>query len=431
VTRRRGAAIIAATEGVRMRVSVIGLGYVGLPTAAMLAARGHEVLGCDVIPAVVAAVNAATPHFAEPDLDMLLAAAVQTGRLSAATTPRAADAHLLAVPTPITPEKRADLSFLDAAVDSLIPLLKPADLVVVESTVPVGATERVAARIGAARPDLVLPRRGVPSPRGALRVAHCPERVLPGAMLRELATNDRIVGGVSEDCAEAAAALYQGFVTGTIHRTDARTAEFAKLAENACRDVNIAFANELSVIAERAGVDVWRAIALANRHPRVAILRPGPGVGGHCIAVDPWFLAEAAPDDTPLIHAARAVNDGKPARVAARVTALAARFRAPRIACYGLAYKPDVDDLRESPAVEVVARVARATGAEVLVVEPYLSALPARLAALPGVRLAEEAAAREAADIVVFLVAHRMFRRLDAALFAEKAVVDSAGVLVG
>jgi UDP-N-acetyl-D-mannosaminuronic acid dehydrogenase len=414
-----------------MRISVIGLGYVGLPTAAMLAARGHEVLGCDVNPAVVAAVNAATPHFAEPDLDMLLKAAVTTGRFSAATTPREADAHLLAVPTPITADKRADLSFLDAAVDGLIPLLKPGDLVVVESTVPVGATERVAARIGAARPDLLLPKRGVPSPRGALRIAHCPERVLPGAMLRVLATNDRIVGGVSEECADSAAALYEGFVTGTIHRTDARTAEFAKLAENAYRDVNIGFANELSVIAERAGVDVWRAIALANRHPRVAILRPGPGVGGHCIAVDPWFLAEAAPHDTPLIRAARAVNDGKPARVAARVVALAARFRKPRIACYGLSYKPDVDDLRESPAVEVVERVARDAGAEVLVVEPYLSELPARLASLPGLRLVEEAAAREAADIVVFLVAHRMFRRLEAALFAEKAVVDSAGVLVG
>ncbi|MFN6955773.1 MAG: UDP-N-acetyl-D-mannosamine dehydrogenase [Acetobacteraceae bacterium] len=414
-----------------MRVSVIGLGYVGLPTAAMLAARGHEVLGCDVNPAVVAAVNAATPHFAEPDLDMLLAAAVQTGRLSAAATPRAADAHLLAVPTPITPDKRADLSFLDAAVDSLIPLLKAGDLVVVESTVPVGVTERLAARIGAARPDLVLPRRGAPSPRGCLRIAHCPERVLPGAMLRELAANDRIVGGISEDCADAAAALYESFVTGTIHRTDARTAEFAKLAENAYRDVNIAFANELAAIAERAGVDVWRAIALANRHPRVGILRPGPGVGGHCIAVDPWFLAEAAPDDTPLIRTARGVNDGRPARVAARVAALAARFRQPRIACYGLAYKPDVDDLRESPAIAVVERVAGGTGAEVLVVEPYLSALPARLAALPGVRLVEEAEAREAADIVVFLVAHRMFRRLDAGLFAEKAVVDAAGVLAG
>jgi UDP-N-acetyl-D-mannosaminuronic acid dehydrogenase len=414
-----------------MRVSVIGLGYVGLPTAAMLAARGHEVLGCDVNPAVVAAVNAATPHFAEPDLDMLLAAAVQTGRLSAATTPRAADAHLLAVPTPITVGKRADLSFLDAAVDALLPLLKPADLVVVESTVPVGATERVAARIAAARPDLRLPRRGVPSPRGCLRIAHCPERVLPGAMLRELATNDRIVGGVSEECAEAAAALYEAFVTGAIHRTDARTAEFAKLAENAYRDVNIGFANELSVIADSAGVDVWRAIALANRHPRVGILRPGPGVGGHCIAVDPWFLAEAAPGNTPLIHAARGVNDGKPARVAARVAALAARFRKPRIACYGLTYKPDVDDLRESPAIEVVERVARETRAEVLVVEPYLSALPPTLAALPGVRLVEDAAARAAADVVVFLVAHRMFRRLDAGLFAEKAVVDSAGVLVG
>jgi UDP-N-acetyl-D-mannosaminuronic acid dehydrogenase len=419
----------AGGEG--MRISVIGLGYVGLPTAAMLAARGHEVLGCDVNPAVVAAVNAATPHFAEPDLDMLLAAAVRTGRLSADTAPREAEAHLLAVPTPITSGKRADLSFLEAAVDSLIPLLKPGDLVVVESTVPVGTTERLAARIGAARPDLVLPRRGLPSPRDALRIAHCPERVLPGAMLRELATNDRIAGGVSEDCAAAAAALYEGFVTGTIHRTDARTAEFAKLAENAYRDVNIAFANELSAIAERAGVEVWRAIALANRHPRVAILRPGPGVGGHCIAVDPWFLAEAAPDEAALIRAARAVNDGRPARVAARVAALAARFRAPRIACYGLAYKPDVDDLRESPALEVTERVAQATGAEVLVVEPYLSALPPRLAALPGVRLVEEATAREAADIVVFLVAHRLFRRLDAALFAEKAVVDPAGVLVG
>jgi UDP-N-acetyl-D-mannosaminuronic acid dehydrogenase len=412
-----------------MRVSVIGLGYVGLPTAAMLAARGHEVAGCDVNPAVVAAVNAARAHFAEPDLDMLLAAAVRTGRLSATTTPQEADAHLLAVPTPLAADRRADLSCLDAAVESLIPLLKPGDLVVVESTVPVGTTEAIAARIAARRPDLVLPRRGAPCPRGALRIAHCPERVLPGAMLRELAANERIVGGLSEDCAEAAAALYESFVTAPIHRTDCRTAEFVKLAENAFRDVNIAFANELALLAERAGVDIWRAIALANRHPRVEILRPGAGVGGHCIPIDPWFLVQTAPEEAALLRTARAVNDARPARIAARVAALAARFRAPRIACYGLAYKPDVEDVRESPAVEAVARIAQETGAEVEVVDPHLAALPPRLAALANVRLVEETEAREAADIVVFLVAHRMFRRLEAGLFAEKVVVDAAGVL--
>jgi UDP-N-acetyl-D-mannosaminuronic acid dehydrogenase len=411
------------------KVCVVGLGYIGLPTAAMLAARGHEVLGCDIDARVVRAVNAAQPHFREPDLDMLLAAAVQTGRLRAAGVPEPADFFILAVPTPLAAGHRPDLTHVEAAADAIAPRLRPGNVVILESTVPVGTTELLATRIAARRPDLALPRRHAPPPAGCVHIAHCPERILPGSMLRELVENDRIIGGLGETCASHALALYESFVQGRTFLTDSRTAEFVKLAENAFRDVNIAFANELSTICAALGVDVWKAIDLANRHPRVTILQPGAGVGGHCIAVDPWFLVDSAPDAARLIRTARAVNDAKPGEMVALIRAHAARFRAPRLACFGITYKADVDDLRESPALEIVQRLAEAGEMEILVCDPWVKALPAALAALPGVRLVDAETARDGADIAAFLVAHRQFRRLDRSLFLNKVVVDVVGLM--
>ena len=411
------------------KVCVVGLGYIGLPTAAMLASRGHEVLGCDINECVVAGVNSGRAHFREPDLDMLLAAAVQTGRLRAATRPAAADVFVLAVPTPFTDGRKPDLSFVDAATDAIAPLLKPGNTVILESTSPVGTTERIAARLAAAVPGLRLPRFGEPAPEGAVHLAHCPERILPGNMLRELVSNDRIVGGMTDDCAQRARALYETFVTGKIFLTDCRTAEFVKLAENAYRDVNIAFANELALICDRLGLDVWKAIALANRHPRVQVLQPGAGVGGHCIAVDPWFLVDAAPAEARLIRTAREVNDARPHLVVDRIRALAERFRKPVVACFGLTYKPDVEDLRESPAVTIVRALAETGDMELLVCDPWVRALPPELAEIGRVRLVDAETARREADVVAFLVAHSHFRRMETRLFLNKAVVDPVGLM--
>jgi UDP-N-acetyl-D-mannosaminuronic acid dehydrogenase len=404
------------------RACVIGLGTIGLPTAALLAARGWQVAGCDTDPAVIAAVRAGRAPFREVGLDALVRAAVESGRLHAAAEPAAADHFVIAVPTPLAEGRRAGLAAVWAATDALAPLLRPGNTVILESTSPVGTTERLAARLAALRPDLVLPRPGGAPCPGTVHVAYCPERVLPGRMLEELAANDRILGGVGAGCAAAALPLYEAFVAGRIELAASRMAELVKLAENAFRDVNIAFANELAGIAEGLGLDPWQAIALANRHPRVDILRPGPGVGGHCIAVDPWFLAEAAPGAAPRVRAARAVNDARPAQVAARIRALAVRFRAPVVALYGLAYKADVQDVRESPALAVARALAADPGIEVIACDPVLDAAP------PGVVLVDEAEARARADIVAFLVAHQAFRALSPDLFQDKAVVDAAGL---
>lgn len=406
-------------------VCVVGLGYIGLPTAAMLASRGHAVIGCDIAPHVVRAVGAGQAHFREPDLDMLLAAAVQTGRLRAQAMPAPADAFIIATPTPLGPGNRPDLSSVMAAADSIAPVLRPGAVVILESTVPVGTTEALARRIAAARPDLALPRLGG---RGEVHLAHCPEQILPGSMLRELVENDRIIGGLGPDCARQAARLYGGFVTGRMHLTDCRTAEFVKLAENAFRDVNIAFANEMALVCEGLGLDVWHALDLANRHPRVQVLRPGAGVGGHCIAVDPWFLVDGAPDATPLLRAARAVNEARPGQVVARLRAQAARFRDPVVACLGLTYKPDVDDMRESPSVRIIRELADGT-MEILVCDPWVAALPPDLAALPRVRLVDAGTALARADILALLVGHTAFRELDRRLLDTKVVLDAVGLL--
>jgi UDP-N-acetyl-D-mannosaminuronic acid dehydrogenase len=411
------------------KVCVVGLGYIGLPTAAMLASRGHEVVGCDTNARVVAMIRDGHAHFQEPDLQMLLTAAVQVGRLRAQDTPVEADYFILAVPTPFKDGKKPDLSYVDAATDSIAGVLKRGDTVILESTSPIGATERLTERLAAARPDLVFPR--YQQVGGAdVFITHCPERILPGQMVRELVSNDRIIGGMTNECAASALTLYETFVSGRSFLTDCRTAEFVKLIENSYRDVNIAFANELSLICERLNVDVWRAIELANKHPRVNILQPGAGVGGHCIAVDPWFVVDAAPDLARIIRVAREVNDGKPHWVCARILKLADRFRDPVVACFGIAYKPDVDDLRESPSVEIVQMLAQQKGLRVLVVEPNITELPPALGQLENVSLVDAEMAQRDADIVAFLVGHKQFRRLEKNGFLNKVVVDAIGIMV-
>jgi UDP-N-acetyl-D-mannosaminuronic acid dehydrogenase len=408
------------------RVSVVGLGYVGLPLAALLASRGIDVVGVDVNPAAVDTINRGQIHFFEPDLDIIVGAAVTSGKLRATTKPEPADAVVLAVPTPLNhADRKPDVSHVKKATEAITPVLVPGNLVVLESTSPVGTTEHISAWIAAARPDLRLPH--LAGDEADIRIAHCPERMLPGNVLRELVESDRIVGGISPACSAAAAALYRVFVSGKIHITHSRTAELAKLVENSYRDVNIAFANELSLICERLDIDVWELIGLANNHPRVSILKPGPGVGGHCIAVDPWFIVDSAPEQTPLIRQARAINDGMPHRVLQRVEQAASRFKRPIIACLGLAYKANTDDLRESPALQIVQELARRNAAELRVVEPFIAELPAELAGAPNVTFVDANRAIADADIVVLLVDHRPFGSL-AERVKNKILIDTRGV---
>lgn len=411
-----------------MKICVVGLGYIGLPTAAILASRDHEVVGYDVNARVVASINAGQAHFQEPDLDMLLAAAVGTGRLRASTEPEAADYFLIAVPTPVHPDGSADMRYVESAAAAIAPVLGKGSTVILESTSPVGSTEAMAASLAASRPDLAFPRFGDETGTAEIAVCHCPERILPGQMVRELMENDRIVGGMTAACAAKALALYETFVIGSCLVTDCRTAELVKLSENAFRDVNIAFANELSIICERLGIDVWRVRALANRHPRVAILEPGAGVGGHCIAVDPWFIVQSAPEEARLIRTARLVNDDKPHRVIAAITAIADRLEQPTVACFGITYKADVDDVRESPALEIVEALAGRDGLKLLVCEPNLAALPPNLAGRPNVALVDVEHACREADVSAFLVGHSPFREIDPDVFPPGRMVDAIGL---
>ncbi|CDN62119.1 UDP-N-acetyl-D-mannosamine dehydrogenase [Burkholderia cenocepacia] len=406
-------------------VSVIGLGYIGLPTAAAFAARRKSVIGVDVSQHAVDTINRGEIHIVEPELDMLVHAAVTQGHLRATTTPEPADAFLIAVPTPFTDGNKPDLSYIEVACRSIAPVLKKGDLVVLESTSPVGATERMAAWLAAQRPDLTFPQQA--GERSDIRIAHCPERVLPGHVVRELVENDRVIGGMTRKCGTRAQELYAVFVRGECILTDARTAEMCKLTENAFRDVNIAFANELSVICDQLDINVWELIRLANRHPRVSVLQPGPGVGGHCIAVDPWFIVDSAPEHARLIRTARHVNDDKPHFVVERVRHAASRFREPVIACLGLAFKADIDDLRESPAMKIVETLAEQCDATLLVVEPNVDALPASLDA--KVRQCDLHTALAEADVIVILVDHAPFRRMDPVRLQTKVVIDTRGVL--
>ncbi|MCC6470543.1 MAG: UDP-N-acetyl-D-mannosamine dehydrogenase [Alphaproteobacteria bacterium] len=404
-------------------VAVIGLGYVGLPTAATLAARGVEVIGVDVNPRAVDAINQGHAHIVEPELDMMVRSAVKTGRLRAVTKPEPADAFIIAVPTPLKPDHTPDITYIQAAAQAIAPVLAKGNLVILESTSPVGTTESLRDWLKAKRPDLTFPTDK--TAQADIAIAYCPERVLPGQMLRELVENDRIIGGISARCSERARALYRVFVQGDALITNARTAEMVKLCENAFRDVNIAFANELSIVGDKLGVDANEVIRLANHHPRVNILQPGPGVGGHCIAVDPWFLVHTAPDEARLIRTAREVNDSKPVHVIDRIDALADRFKKPVIACLGLAFKANIDDLRNSPAMEIVEHLARKKAGEILAVEPHVEALPKPIA---GVSLVDADEAIQRADIVVLLVDHDAFREIDRDRLLDKAVVDTRGL---
>jgi len=413
------------------RVCVVGLGYIGLPVASMLASRGHDVVGYDISRRAVDSINSGRSHFFEPDLDMLLEAAVQTERLRAQTEPAEADYFIIAVPTPLTADKQPDMSFVDDAVAQIAPFVTSGATIILESTSPVGTTEKIAAVLQELRPDLNLPTYGASGEGADVFLAHCPERILPGRMVHELVSNDRIIGGITDACSVQAGQLYSSFVAANIFVTDCRTAEFVKLIENSFRDVNIAFANEISLICDEVGIDVWRAIELANRHPRVSILSPGPGVGGHCIAVDPWFAISAAPETAKLMRAARGVNDAKPERVAERIRQHADRFKTPAVACYGLAYKPDVEDIRESPALEIVRRLAADSDVRLLICDPFVTSLPDDLEAAPNVEFANAHDALRQADVVAFLVRHSAFTEMEPKLFLDKIVVDSVGLLQG
>jgi UDP-N-acetyl-D-mannosaminuronic acid dehydrogenase len=410
-------------------ICVVGLGYIGLPVASMLASRGHTVVGYDVNPKAVDSINKGQAHFFEPDLDMLLKAAVNTERLKASTAPVEADYFVIAVPTPFSRNHQPDLSYVDAATKSIAPFLKVGSTVVLESTSPVGTTERIAKQLAAARPDLRFPGYKDIVGEFDVALAHCPERILPGQMVKELVTNDRIIGGMTEKCSEAARELYQSFVRSEMFITDCRTAEFVKLIENSYRDVNIAFANELSVICHKLGLDVWAAIDLANRHPRVSILQPGAGVGGHCIAVDPWFIVSTAPEESRIIRAAREINDSKPHWIANQIIQHAARFKNPVVGCFGAAYKPDVEDLRESPSLEVIKLVAAESDIRVIVCDPMIKSLPEELAGINRVSFASIDETCNQADIAALLVGHRQFRKMDPNRFLNKIVVDAIGLL--
>lgn len=409
------------------RVAVVGLGYVGLPTAAALAGQGIEVVGVDVDQHVVDCVSRGKAPFDEPDLTSALGDAVSTGKLTASTRTPQADAYIVAVPTPIKEDSHVDLAHVRSATEAIAPQLHGGEVVILESTVPPGTTRLVSEWIAQLRPDLDLPHRIETSPN--VHVAHCPERVLPGRIMTEIVTNDRVVGGLTGQCGERAAAVYRTFCRGGILVTDAESAEMAKLVENASRDVEIAFANELSLVCDRLGLDVWEIIRMANRHPRVNILEPGPGVGGHCIAVDPWFVIQAAPEQARMMRLAREINDGKPSHVAAQLIEAAGRLREPRIACLGLAFKADVGDLRESPALRIVSEVATAVqDATIDAVEPHVEQLPQSLRALDNVRLSAVEEALDRADIVALLVDHECFRKIKKPRLSGKIVYDTRGM---
>jgi UDP-N-acetyl-D-mannosaminuronic acid dehydrogenase len=406
-------------------VSVIGLGYIGLPTAAIIARSGCKVLGIDVSQKVVDTINRGEIHIEEVDLDGLVQGVVARGLLSASTEVAPADVFVIAVPTPFDKDHAPDISYVLAAGKAIAPVLKVGNVVILESTSPVGTTEALRDMIAEARPDLKCP--GLTAETPDLSIAYCPERVLPGKILEELTGNDRSIGGITPRCARKALAFYKRFVRGECVTTDARSAEMTKLVENAYRDVNIAFANELSIVADRMGLDVWEVIRLANRHPRVNILTPGPGVGGHCIAVDPWFIVHGAPEETPLIRTARGVNDGKMHHVVARAEALVAAHPGAKVACLGLAFKANIDDFRESPARFVASRIARKYGERVHIVEPYAAELPIEFTDT-GASLIDIDTALEQCQVLIVLVDHDLFRVVPLAERAGKLVYDTRGI---
>jgi UDP-N-acetyl-D-mannosaminuronic acid dehydrogenase len=388
---------------------MVGLGYIGLPTAAVFAKHGVKVKGFDISEHAVNTINQGKIHIEEPGLEELVKEVVEAGMFSAYTTPQEADAFIMAVPTPFKgDDHEPNLDYIESATRNLAKVLKKGDLVILESTSPVGTTEKMSAWLAEERPDLSFPHQvGEDSD---IRVAHCPERILPGQMIRELVENDRVVGGITPKCTKAASDLYKTFVKGECVETTARVAEMSKLTENAFRDVNIAFANELSLLCDKMGISVWELIEMANKHPRVNILQPGCGVGGHCIAVDPWFIVHAFPHDAQLIKTARDINDGKPLYVISKVKEAIKDISNPKVACLGLAFKPDIDDLRESPALDIT-KMLSDEGYEILAVEPNIQELPKVLENRKNVKLVSLEDALKEADVVVVLVNHKEFNR--------------------
>ena len=401
------------------KICVIGLGYVGLPTAAILAQKGYEVSGYDTNLAVVEALNRGKVIITEPGLAKLVSLVASSGQLTACSTAQSADVYIITVPTPFTGHKKPDLSYVDAAVGSIIELLTEDSLVILGSTAPVGTTTGIAKRIYDARPKLA----------GKLAIAYCPERVLPGKIIREFIENDRIVGGVDERSTTKARDFYRAFVSGTVWQTNSHTAEMCKLTENAYRDVNIAFANELSMICAEIGVNVYELIRLANHHPRVNILAPGPGVGGHCVAVDPWFIVERSPKSANLIKMARSVNDAKPEFVARNIAAACENIVQPIIACLGLAFKADINDYRESPAIKVIRRLEKLIpNAKIIATDPYIAELPEKLTGFANIKfMSDYIELCKMATHIAILTDHSVYRKMDKALFKTKTLIDTRG----
>lgn len=396
-------------------VTTLGLGYIGLPTSALIASQQIYVHGVDISQKVVDTINQGKIHIVEPELEQIVEKAVKSGFLKADTKPEIADTYLIVVPTPFKDNHEPDISYIQAATESILPLLKENDLYIIESTSPVGTTETMRDFIYTQRPEL----------KDKLYIAYCPERVLPGNVMYELVNNDRVIGGVDAQSTAKAAEFYQQFVTGELHKTNARTAEMCKLTENSSRDVQIAFANELSLICDKANINVWELIRLANKHPRVNILQPGSGVGGHCIAVDPYFITAEFPRESQIIGKAREINNYKAFWCAEKITQTIKDFeikhnRTPTVALMGLAFKPNIDDLRESPAIYITQKVLQKAQAEnYFIVEPNVEDHP-------YYKITEVTEAIEKADIIAFLVAHTEFKQLT--IHQDKEVLDFCGV---
>jgi UDP-N-acetyl-D-mannosaminuronic acid dehydrogenase len=412
-------------------VSIIGLGYIGLPTAAVLASKGVKVVGVDVDQYTVDTVNQGKVHIVEPGLDALVYKAVHSNYLKAVTKPEKADVFMVAVPTPFKDNNKPDLSFVKAASKAISKVLEKGNLVILESTSPVGTTEKMLEWMREERSDLSFPEFGCDRVKADIAVTHCPERVLPGQVVRELVENDRIIGGVTSRCVEQAVELYKIFVEADCLITDCRTAELSKLVENSFRDVNIAFANELSIICDKLDINVWELIKLANRHPRVNVLQPGPGVGGHCIAVDPWFIIDSAPDEAQLIRTARLVNDSKPVFVLNKVSQIVEstgkEISDLSIACLGLAFKPNIDDLRESPALSIAQEISNIGFRSTFLVEPNIDFIPTGFGS-ENTELVKLEMAIKSADIIILLVDHAPFKLMDLSLLSGKQVIDTRGI---
>ncbi|MBD2187108.1 UDP-N-acetyl-D-mannosamine dehydrogenase [Pseudanabaena mucicola] len=413
------------------KVCVIGLGYIGLPIASLLATKGLKVHGVDINSKILENLNRGEIHIHEPGLDAIVKSAILSENLQVSDTPQVSDIFIIAVPTPLADDNIPDISYIKSAIWSLAPYISSGNLLIIESTIPVGTTEKVASWLENLRPDLYeynVNSENTLNNSSSVFIAHCPERVLPGKTVEELITNDRIIGGINPASAQKAKWLYQNFVSGEIFITDARTAELCKLTENAFRDVNIAFANELSMICDELKINVWELIKLANRHPRVNILEPGPGVGGHCIAVDPWFIVSSAPQQSNLIKTSRQINDKKTEYVVEQVKKQAVSLKQPIIACLGLAFKADIDDLRESPSVNIVQALVASSIGKIIVVEPYINQLPHGLNNC-DIKLTSLDTAISEANLILILVNHKQFYTIPKEILNKKVVIDTRGVL--